>query len=105
MADSFNLSQISWNARTKIAGVNLNINGSMDPYEYLITDPDAAYPTGRRINEFTWNTQEGLAKLGRLTRASFSFGLDFNSEKVRKKREERRKLQEGGEEAKSGTDD
>lgn len=83
-ADSMNLSTISWNARTKIAGINLNLTGSLDPYYY---DPVAK----RRINQFMWQHGSGLGKIARLTNMSTGFGFNFSSDKIKKKREDARK--------------
>lgn len=83
-ADSMNLSTISWNARTKIAGINLNLTGSLDPYYY---DPVAK----RRINQFMWQHGSGLGKIARLTNMSTGFGFNFGSEKIKKRREDAQK--------------
>jgi len=75
-ADSMNLSTIALNARTKIAGTVLNINGTLDPY--------ALDSRGNRTKEYMWNKATGLAKLGRLTSLSTGFGLNFSSDKLEK---------------------
>ena len=71
IADSLNLSTISMQARTTVSGVSVNMSGTLDPY--MVNDDY------ERINKFVWNEKHGLSKLGRLTRASLSFGMNFKS--------------------------
>lgn len=68
-ADSLNLSAISFSGRTTLFDkkINLNFNGSFDPYTY-----DRS--TGRRINTFA--VKEG--QLARLTNFGLSFDYSFN---------------------------
>jgi hypothetical protein len=73
IADSLNLAPISMRARTTIAGVSINMGGILDPYEL-----DENY---RKIHKYTWNERTGLGKLGRITRANLSFGMNFKSKK------------------------
>ena len=73
IADSLNLAPISLRARTTIAGVNINMGGVLDPY---LIDED-----GIKIHKYVWNERSGLAKLGRLTRANVSFGMNFRSKR------------------------
>ena len=77
IADSFNLAPISLRARTTISGVSINMNGTVDPY---VRDEDY-----QRVNRYAWTEKSGFAKLGRLTRASISFGMQFQSGKGQKK--------------------
>lgn len=83
-ADSMNLSIIGWTARTKIAGFNLNVTGSIDPYYY---DPVSK----RRINQFMWDHASGIGKLGRLATMNTGFGYNFSSDKFKKKKENKQK--------------
>jgi len=82
IADSLNLAPISMRARTTIAGVSINMGGILDPYMV-----DENY---RKINKYVWNEKRGLAKLGRLTRANLSFGMNFKSKKGQKEAEANR---------------
>jgi hypothetical protein len=82
-ADSMNLSTISLNARTKIAGTVLNINGTLNPY--------ALDERGNVTKYYMWNQATGLARLGRITNLSTGFGLNFSSDKMKKNREEKKK--------------
>lgn len=75
IADSLNLSPINLRARTTVAGVSINMGGVLDPY---MTDS-----TGTKIHKYVWNERSGLGKLGRLTRANLSFGLNFRSKQGR----------------------
>jgi hypothetical protein len=71
IADSLNLSPINIRARTTIAGVSVNMGGVLDPY---MTNNE-----GVTIHKYVWNEKHGFAKLGRLTRANLSFGMNFKS--------------------------
>lgn len=77
LADSFNLSNINWNARTSLFNqmVSLNMSGSFDPYVYVLDSVDAndnIYQ--RRIDRFAWNNGEGI---GRLTRGNVAIGFNL----------------------------
>lgn len=82
IADSMNLQPISIRGRTTVQGVGINFGTTIDPY---MTDKN-----GIRINRYAWNYNKGLAKLGRLTNANLSFGLQFNSKKGEKESEKAR---------------
>ncbi|MEP3387520.1 MAG: putative LPS assembly protein LptD [Reichenbachiella sp.] len=77
LADSFNLSNINWNARTSLFNnvVSLNMSGTIDPYVYVldsIGSNDQVYQ--RRINRLAWDNGDGL---GRLTRGNVAIGLNL----------------------------
>lgn len=76
IADSLNLAPFSIRARTTVAGVSINFGSIVDPY--MVNDDYV------KINQFAWNERNGLKKLGRLTRANLSFGMNFNSKKDKK---------------------
>jgi hypothetical protein len=82
IADSFNLSPISIRGRTTVQGVGVNFGTTINPY---MTDE-----RGVMINEYAWNHNKGLAKLGRMVNSNLSFGMQFNSKKGEKKAEENR---------------
>jgi hypothetical protein len=88
-ADSMNLSPISINARTKIAGYSINISGTLNPY--------ALNEKGRVYNEYQWNHATGIGKLGRLTNLSTGFNLNYSSDKLKKKLDELKKEKKGEE--------
>lgn len=66
-ADSLNLSNINISARTKVAGIDVNMGAIMDPY---------AFENGHLINVFEFTRSK---KLARLTSANLSFGYSFKS--------------------------
>lgn len=78
IADSLNLAPISIRARTTVAGVSINMGTLIDPY--MINDKY------QRINEYVWNNKTGFSRIGRLTNANLSFGMNFNSKKKENKK-------------------
>jgi len=76
IADSLNLAPISVRARTTVAGVSINLGTTLDPY---MVDEDY-----RRIHKYVWNERNGIGKLGRVTRANLSFGMNFSSKDKKK---------------------
>ena len=84
IADSLNLSPVNIRARTTVAGVSINMGAVLDPYE---TDAN-----GNTIHRYVWNERSGLAKLGRLTRANLSFGMNFRSKQGQRQAERNREL-------------
>jgi len=76
VADSMKLSTFSLSARTTIKDISFNFSGVVDPY---MVNSD-----GNKYNEYTWNHRSGIGKLGRLTSANLSFGLNFNSKRKEK---------------------
>jgi hypothetical protein len=47
-------------------------------------DPYMVDENYRRIHKYAWNERNGLGKLGRVTRANLSFGMNFNSKDKKK---------------------
>ncbi len=78
-ADSLNLSNINLTARTKVAGIDVNMGAIMDPY---------AFENGHLVNVFEFARTK---KLARLTSANLSFGYSFKS----KSKEENKQAQPG----------
>ncbi|MFY0599972.1 MAG: LPS-assembly protein LptD [Cyclobacteriaceae bacterium] len=69
-ADSFKLSNISWNARTSFfrGALSLNVSGSFDPYVYkLVSESTNSIGertiSDRRLNQYAWNHGGGLGQL------------------------------------------
>ena len=89
IADSLNLSPISIRARTTVAGVSINMGTTLDPYMI-----DNYY---RKYNEFVWNNKTGIGRLGRISNANLSFGMNFNSKNKEKKKTPGSDLQGEGE--------
>ncbi len=82
VADSFKLANISWRANTSVFNkkLNININGSIDPYIYRldsvgINNQDETIYYQRRVNEFAWNNGRGI---GQLNRASIALSTNLN---------------------------
>ncbi|MCV9385176.1 putative LPS assembly protein LptD [Reichenbachiella ulvae] len=78
LADSFNLSDFNWNARTSFfkGAVFVSLSGTIDPYIYVL---DSIQETSRgdqvhqrQIDQFAWNNGKGI---GQLTRTSMSVGF------------------------------
>jgi len=84
IADSMKLTPISISARTTIKGVSVNMGANMNPY---MVDND-----GKIYDEYVWNHLKGINKLGRLTNANLSFGMNFESKKGKKEAEENKEL-------------
>jgi len=88
IADSFKLSPIIINARTTIKGVSVNLGANLNPY---IVDSK-----GRVYDSYTWNdpNRRGFNKLGRITNANMSFGMNFESKKGKNETEDAKKKTE-----------
>jgi hypothetical protein len=84
VADSLNLSPINIRGRTTISGVSVNAGATLDPY--MINE------NGTKINKFAWKERSGFGKLGRLTRANISFGMQFKSKKGQEQSEDNKEL-------------
>jgi hypothetical protein len=84
IADSMKLTPISISARTTIKGVSVNMGANLNPY---MIDTE-----GKIYDEYVWNHLKGLNKLGRLTNANLSFGMNFESKKGKKEAEENKEL-------------
>lgn len=65
--DSFNVSNISWNARTSFfeQKVSVTVSGQVDPYLYI----ENGTPGGQRVNRFAWNNGQGFGTLNSLNTA------------------------------------
>jgi hypothetical protein len=79
IADSLNLTPISIRGRTTVQGVGVNFGTTINPY--MTND------RGQPVNQYAWNHNTGLAKIGRLTNANLSFGMQFNSKEGRRESE------------------
>jgi len=86
IADSFRLSPIALNARTTIKGISINMGANLNPY---MVDSK-----GRVHDEYTWSHKSGFGKLGRVTNANMSFGMNFDSKKEKKETEGKKKRSE-----------
>ncbi len=83
-AEEFKLSNINWNTRTSFFQnkVNVNFNGTIDPYVYNLISESINPVTGvrsvvqERIDRYAWNNGQGI---GNLSRLNTSIGFSFNS--------------------------
>ena len=84
IADSMKLSpSIPISLRTTVKGVSINMGANLNPY---MVDS-----TGKMYDQYVWNHLKGLNKLGRLTSANISFGMNFESKKGKKESEANKK--------------
>lgn len=77
-ADSFNLSDISMQARTQLFGkLQISLNGGIDPYTYELqsVDTSSGRVTQRRINKFAWQTGNGI---GNINSAGIALSTNFS---------------------------
>ncbi|MEN7549226.1 putative LPS assembly protein LptD [Rapidithrix thailandica] len=97
--DSFQLSNISFSARTTLfgdifpnwRGFNVNFGGTLDPYVYEITktDPITGKITGsRRVDKLMWDEGQGL---GRVSRVNLGVTTRFQPPKSKKQKDQERK--------------
>ena len=84
--ETFKLSNINISARTTIKGVSVNARGTLDPY---------VWEDGVRVNKYAFKENRGLAKLGNLSNAGLSFGMQFRSKQGRKEADSNKELFEG----------
>lgn len=95
LADSFKLAPISISANTNILDnkFNVNLSGSLDPYQYhtvrngFDANDNPKYIV-RRFDRYAWN--EG--KLGRITSANLALGTNLSSKGQKKDNETRDKV-------------
>lgn len=69
-ADSFQLAPISMDTRTSFFDnkLSLNISATLDPYAELVkTDSETGAVTGRRVNQYAWNSGQGIGKFRNVT--------------------------------------
>ncbi len=79
LADSFALSNIALSANTNVLDgkINVNVSGTLDPYQYLLRSIDEkGNVSQRRINKYVWNGR-GLT-LGQLSAVNFNFSTNLN---------------------------
>ena len=84
IADSMKLSpSIPISLRTTVKGVSINLGANLNPY---MVDKN-----GKTYDQYVWNHLKGLNKLGRLTNANLSFGMNFESKKNKKEADANKK--------------
>ncbi len=93
LADSFNLAPFSLSANTNVLDgkLNVNVNGTVDPYQYVLTSIDEkGNVQQRRTNKFVWQNQ-GI-KLGQLSSLNFNFSTNFSPKGRDKDKSTRQKI-------------
>jgi hypothetical protein len=92
MADSFKLAPISISANTNILDntINVNLSGSLDPYNYVRSIDEAGRITERRVDAYAWKG----GSLGRLTNATLSLNTNLNPSARKKAKTTREKVGE-----------
>lgn len=96
-ADSFKLSNISLSANTNVLQdkININVNATLDPYEYVIVSVDekTGAITDRRSSQYAW--KNGF-DLGQITNANLAFSTNLNPKGLKKDAESRDKISKSG---------
>src|SRR5690606_11984303 len=97
LADSFKLSTISMRTRTKLFKnkLDISLSGVLDPYIYRITriDENGNMVQQRRIDEFAWNTGNGI---GQFTSANLALSTNFNPAAKEKENEKESEARASG---------
>jgi len=90
VADSFKLSPISLNARTKLfKKFDINFAATLDPYTYELTgfNPRTGDVTQRRLDKYTWQTGNGI---GNVTSATMAISTVFKPPSAKKEYNDKR---------------
>ncbi len=91
LADSFNLSPVSINARTRILDfIDLNMTGSYDPYTWELVSNEGGTLVQQQRDVFGWNRDLTITNPtigGQLRSASIALGANFTPQAFRKKRQ------------------
>ncbi|MBC7390700.1 MAG: hypothetical protein H7329_15925, partial [Opitutaceae bacterium] len=104
-ADSFNLSNIAFTARTKLFSLfDIAYSGSIDPYERITDTTKTGSKYSRRINEFQLNKIKGKG-IGNLVTSNLAFSFNLNSEKLKRKKKPEVDERASGIQAMSPTDE
>lgn len=92
MADSFKLAPVSISANTNILDntINVNLSGSLDPYNYVRSVDEEGRITERRVDAYAWKG----GSLGRLTNATLSLNTNLNPSARKKAKTTREKVGE-----------
>ncbi|MBC7390668.1 MAG: LPS-assembly protein LptD [Opitutaceae bacterium] len=104
-ADSFNLSNIAFTARTKLFSMfDIAYSGSIDPYdrENVLIDSLNGITISKRKNQFQWNNNKGI---GNLVTSNLAFSFNLNSEKLKRKKKPEADERASGIQAMSPTDE
>ena len=94
VADSFRLSPINMNARTKLfKKFDINFSATLDPYTYRLEgfNPTTGDVVQRRINQYAWQSGNGI---GNLTTASVAVSTQFKPASAKKEYSDKRYTQD-----------
>ncbi len=81
-ADSFNLSNISASARTKLFGMfDVTYSAVIDPYDRKNVMDTKGLLVSKRVNQFQWDNKKGIVSIAA---SNLSFGFGLNSQKFKK---------------------
>ncbi|HAS45547.1 MAG TPA: hypothetical protein DCS93_33995 [Microscillaceae bacterium] len=93
LADSFNLSRISINARTRLLEfIDLNVTGSYNPYTWELISNEGGTIVQQQRDVFGWNRDLNITNPtigGQLSNASIALGANFTPQAFRKRRQEK----------------
>lgn len=93
LADSFALQPFGLSANTNVLDgkVNINVSGTLDPYQYVLQSiNEAGNISQRRIDRYVWQA-EGL-KLGQLSNVNFNFSTNLSPKGRKKDQSTREKI-------------
>jgi hypothetical protein len=93
LADSFNLAPFAISANTNVLDgkLNVNVSGTVDPYQYVLTSIDERGSISQhKINRYVWQGQ-GL-KIGQLSNLNFNLSTNLNPKGRDKDKTTRQKI-------------
>ena len=85
LADSMKLSRITMSGRTKLLGTSITFGATFSPYAMDTVYRNRTY-VPQEVNRYQWDSNKG--GLVRLESANLSFGLSFDSEKLKRKKDD-----------------
>lgn len=93
LADSFNLSQVSIAARTRVLGfIDLNTTASYNPYTWELVSKEGNNIIQRQRDVYGWARDLTIVNpkiRGQINQASIALGANFTPQSFRKKRQEK----------------
>lgn len=94
IADSFKLSPIAFNARTRLfKKLDINFGATLDPYTYELQgfNPRTGDVIQRRVDRYAWQTGNGI---GNLTNANVAISTNFKPPSAKKEYKDNRYTEE-----------
>jgi lipopolysaccharide assembly outer membrane protein LptD (OstA) len=91
LADSFKLAPFAFSANTNVLNdkININLSATVDPYQYLILNPDEQVINQVRVNRYAW--ANGF-RLGQISSAGIAFGTNLSPKGKEKDKTTREKI-------------